>query len=196
MTVKQAVKYTFLNLFVILLGVFIIFKVWWSHGEIRFLGLFSFFLIGFGCLFLSISLTRIMIPIKTNFNFSTLVNKNKYQLLKNDIGSEKLTTINICYTSLFLILFAGSAYGIVTSVNSYEHYQLKTYGNLQKVKIEDIHSIGKGSKYAFFNFFLKDKKYSNNLPSKNFSIGDSAIIIFSTQNTDVIQWAEDFNVHE
>ncbi|ASK31917.1 hypothetical protein CEY12_18185 [Chryseobacterium sp. T16E-39] len=189
-------KNILLSFFAILLGAFIIFNVWWSHGGGRFLGIIAFFVIAGGSLFLSISLTKIMIPIQADISFSVLSEKDKYEILKRSIGQKKLKMINICYISLFLILFAATAVGLVISVNKYEKYQLKTYGLIQKVKINTIEHKGKGDPYAFFDFYLDGKKYSTDLSQKNYTVGDSATIIFSTDNTDIVDWAEDFNVSE
>lgn len=196
MTKKQAIKYSLIYISIILFGTFIAFKVWWTNGNEKFLGIIAFFLVGFGSLFLSISLTRIIIPTKTDFGISTLSDKKKYQALKDVVGSAKLKAINSSYLSLFIILFAGTAYVLVTSLNKYEKDQLKTFGQLQKVKIIDIRHKGKGTSYAFFDFYLEGKKYSNDLSPKNYNIGDSATIIFSTNNTDIVEWAEDFDTND
>ncbi len=196
MTIKQAIKFSFIYILTILFGVFIAFKVWWTNGDARFLGIISFVLVVFGSLLLSISLTRIIIPTKTDFSFSTLSDKKKYQILKDTIGSTKIKVINASYISLFLILFAGTAYGLVSALNKYKKDQLMTFGRLQKVRIKDIHRKGKGAPYAFFDFYLNGKKYTNNLSPKNYSIGDSATIIFSTNNTDIVEWADDFSAND
>lgn len=189
-------KNILLNLFAILLGVFIMFNVWWTHGGARFLAFIALFLIISGSLFLSISLTKIIIPTQADINFSVLSDKKKYQILKSSIGQKKVKIINICYLSLFLILFGVTAIGLIISVNKCEKYQLKTYGLIQKVKIKSIEYKGKGSPYAFFDFYLDGEKYSSNLTPKNYTVGDSAIIIFSTDNTDIVEWAEDFDANE
>lgn len=196
MTKTQALKYSLIYILLILLGVFIAFKVWWTNGDTRFLGIISFFLVGFGSFFLSISLTRLIIPTQTDFNFSTLSDKQKYKNLQKTIGTTKVKVINVSYISLFLIFFAGTAYSLVTSLTKYEKDQLKTFGQLQKVRINNIDYKGKGTSYAFFDFYLDGKKHSNNLDPKNYNIGDSVTIIFSTNNTDIVKWAEDVDPHD
>jgi hypothetical protein len=196
MTKIQAIKYSILYVLLVLLGTFIAFKVWWTNGVSRFLGIISFFLVGFGSLFLSISLTRIIITTETDFNFSILLDKQKCRTLKKEIGSTKVKFINLSYISLFLILFSGTAFGLATSLNKYKKDQLKNFGRLQKVRVNDIHYKGKGTPYAFFDFYLNGKKYTNNLSPKNYSIGDSATIIFSTKNTDIVTWADDFDSND
>ena len=196
MNQRQAIKYSLIYILTILFGAFIAFKIWWTNGDGRFLGIIAFFLVGFGSLFLSISLTRIIITTKTDFSFSTLSDKEKYQILKDTIGSTKVKVISVSYISLFLILFAGTTYGLVTFLSKYEKDQLKTFGRLQKVRITDIHYKGKGTPYAFFDFYLDGKKYTGDLSPKNYNIGDSATIIFSTNNTDIVKWADDYDTNE
>ncbi|MDN3674346.1 hypothetical protein QWY99_14905 [Flavobacterium branchiarum] len=193
MNKKQAIKYSLLNTILILVGAFILYKVWWTNDGAKFLGLIGYFLIGFGSLLLSISLTRIFISTKTDFDFTTLSNKIKYDILKETIGSSKVKVINTIYCSLTVIIFGGTAYYLVTSLNKYEKDQLKNFGQIQKVRINDIHYKGKGTPYAFFDFYLNGKKLTNNLNPKNYSVGDSATIIFSTHNTDIVKWADDFD---
>lgn len=196
MTKKQAIKYALIYTLIIFLGAFMAFKVWWTNDDSKYLGLVSFFLIGIASLLLSISLTRIIIPTTTDFSFSILSDKKKYQLLKDTIGPNKIRVINISYISLFLILSIAAAYGLVTSLDTYEKDQLKTFGQLQKVRITDIRYKGKGTPYAFFDFYFNNKKYTNNLSPKNYSIGDSATIIFSAHNTDIVKWAADYDAND
>ena len=196
MTKGKALKYSLINVLLIILGIFITFKVWWTNGDARFLGIISFFLVAFGSLSLSITLTRIIVPFQTDFSLSSLYDKKKYQILKETIGSTNVKVINVSYISLFIILFGGTAYGLFSSLNQHEIEQLKTFGRLQKIRIKDIQYKGKGTPYAFFDFYLNGKKYSNELSQKNFSVGDSATIIFSAYNTDIVKWADDFETIE
>ncbi|MCT2561361.1 hypothetical protein [Chryseobacterium herbae] len=193
---KENIKNILLSLFTIVLGAFIGFNVWWTDSGVRFLGLVAFFLIPIGSLFLSIALTKIMIPSQADISFSTLSDKDKYQILKNTIGPKKVKMINICYLSLFFIFCGATFLGLVISVNNHEKYQLTNYAVTQKVKIKAIEYKGKGSSYAFFDFYLDGEKYSTNLSRKNYSVGDSAVIIFSTHNTDIVEWAVDFDPNE
>jgi len=192
MTKRKAIKYLLLNSLLILVGAFILYKVWWTKDSARFLGLIGYCFVAFGSILLSVSLTRIIISSKRDFDFTTLSNKKKYQILKEAIGSSKVKVINTIYCSLSIILFGSTTYGLVAFLNKYEKEQLKNFGRLQKVRIYDIHYKGK-TQYAFFDFYLDGKKYSNDLNQKNFSVGDSATIIFSTNNTDILKWAEDFD---
>ncbi|SHG64915.1 hypothetical protein [Chryseobacterium sp. OV279] len=190
---KENIKNILLSLFTILIGAFIGFNVWWTDSGARFLGLVAFFLIPIGSLLLSIALTKMIIPTHANISFSTLSDRHKYQILKNTIGPKKVQMVNICYLSLFFIFCGATVFGLVISANNHEKYQLMNYGVTQKVKIKAVEYKGKGSPYAFFDFYLDGKKYSADLSQKDDKVGDSAVIIFSTHNTDIVEWAEDFD---
>lgn len=193
---KENMKNILLSLFTIVLGALILFNVWWTGSGARFLGLAGFFLIPIGSLFLGIALTKMIIPTQADISFSTLSDKDKYQILKNTVGAKKVKIINICYLSLFFIFCGATVFGLIISVNNHEKYQLTNYGVTQKVRISAIEYKGKGSPYAFFDFYLDGKKYSANLSQKDDKEGDSAVIIFSSHNTDIVKWAEDFDPNE
>jgi hypothetical protein len=195
MTKAQAIKYSLISILSILLGVFIVFKVWWTHDAARFLGLIGFVLVGFGSLLMSVSLTRIIIPTETVFGFSTITDPERYQMLKQRIGAVKAKTISAISSTLFIVLFGGTAYGLVTRIYKYEKDQLSTFGQTQEVVINDIGYKGKGTSYAFFDFYFNGKTYSNNLDPKDYEVGDSATIIFSTNDPDIVKWADDFDAN-
>ncbi|PBQ31906.1 hypothetical protein CNR22_09030 [Sphingobacteriaceae bacterium] len=174
------------------LGVFIAFTVSWTNGSARFFGILAFFLVGFGSLFGGVALTRLIIPCEYNYNLSTLSNSLNYKELKNKVG-RKIHLINITYISLFLFLFVISSYSYITLFHNHEFNQLKKFGQTQKVVITKTGHLGKGSSFAFFDFYFNDKKYSDHLSQKHFSEGDSETIIFSTQDPDIIEWVDDFD---
>ncbi len=75
----------------------------------------------------------------------------------------------------------------------YELNQLTQFGQTQKIIISDIHKLGRGTTYSFFNVQFRNKKLTRHLYQKSGqNIGDSSLIIFSADNTDIIKWAEDF----
>lgn len=96
------------------------------------------------------------------------------------------------YTSLTIIIFASTAYEVFNYVNEYKINQLKNFGQLQKVRINDIHRTTKGGPYVSFEFYFNGKKFEDRLSRNNYNVGDSAKIIFSTNNPDIVIWAEDF----
>ena len=193
MTKAEAIKYSLINILIIFLGALIAFKVWWTNDSTRLFGVISFFLIGFGSLFLSISLTRIIVPSTVNFNFSTLSDSQKYKIFKKTIGDKKVRIINLTYIFLFSVLFAITTYTLVLALNKYEQFQLINYGQIQKVIIKDIHHKGKGAPYAFFDFHLDGKIHTTDLSSSNYNIGDSVNIIFSTNDIDIVKWEDAFD---
>ena len=192
MTKIQALKYSLLNALLILIGAFIFYKVFWKNDGSRLLGLIGFCFVSFGSILLSVSLTRIIINTKTDFDFTTLSNPKKYQILKEKIGVTKLRVINTMYASLTIIIFASTAYEVFNYVNEYKINQLKNFGQLQKVRINDIHRTTKGGPYVSFEFYFNGKKFEDRLSRNNYNVGDSVKIIFSTNNPDIVIWAEDF----
>ncbi len=191
MTKLSAFVYTLFYFGLTSLGVFIAYAVNWTNSGAKYFGILAFFLVGFGSLFLSVALTRLMIPCKYNFDLSTLSNPLNYKELKNKIG-KKIHFINVTYISLFFILFAISAFSYVKFVDTHIKNQLLNYGQTQKVRITKIDYLGKGTPYAFFDFYYGGKKYSDRLSQRDFNPGDSAFIIFSTKNPVIIEWAGDF----
>ena len=97
---------------------------------------------------------------------------------------------------LFFCLGGSTIYYFIRLTNNYEENQLKEYGVVQKVRIKNIGRKGKGSEYAGFDYYLNDEVYSNDLVEKEFAIGDSVEIIFSSSKPDILQWAEDFNSND
>lgn len=174
------------------LGVFIMFTVTWANNGAGFFGIAGFFLIGFGSLYAGISLARLILPFDINFDFKLLSNKLLYNELKNKVGKTKVNIISITYISLFILLFAFSFYSYFKLTSSYEDDQLLINGETQKVYINKTAYQGKGGPNAYFDFYFNEKKYSDHLPKDNLEVGDSAIIIFSKQNPDIIKWYNDF----
>ena len=95
--------------------------------------------------------------------------------------------------TVFFLLIIGGSYLLIKSLNRYEIVQLKTYGQIQKVKIKEIRYKGKGTPYAFFDFYLEGKIYSKDLSPKDFNVGDSIRIIFSTADPNIVRYADDIN---
>jgi hypothetical protein len=174
------------------LGVFIMFTVTWANNGVGFFGIAGFFLIGYGSLYSSISIARLILPFDIDFNFKLMSDKLLYNELKNKVGKTKVKIISITYISIFIILFVFSFYTYFIAIDSYENEQLKINGETQKVLIYKTGYKGKGGEKAYFDFYYNEKKYSDHLPKDNLQIGDSAVIIFSKQNPDIIEWYNDF----
>ena len=196
MTKQEAIRYSIIYVALILLGFFISFKVWWTPGVARFLGLVALVFVFGGFLLLSFSLTRLLVATEVNFSFSTLSNKAHYQSFKKQVGSAVARKVSLIFMLLFFCLGGTTVYCFILFINNYEETQLKEHGVVQTVRIKDIERKGKGSEYAAFDYYLENKVYSNDLTQKDFAIGDSVEIIFSTKDPDIIQWAEDFNSND
>lgn len=169
------------------------FTVTWANNGAGFFGIAGFFLIGYGSLYAGISLARLILPFNINFDFKLLSNKLLYNELKNKVGKTKVNIISITYISIFILLFAFSFYSYFNLTSTYEDDQLLINGETQKVYINKTAYQGKGGPNAYFDFYCNGKKYSDHLPKNNLEVGDSAIIIFSKQNPDIIEWYNDFS---
>lgn len=192
MTKQKAIRYSIIYLALILAGFFIAFKVWWTPSGARFLGPVAFFFVFGGFLLLSFSLTRILVSTELEFSFSTLSNRLLYQSFKKKVGPAKANKVTAIFIMLFFLLGGSAGYYFVMYINRYEESQLKEYGQYQKVRIKDIQNKGKGQQYASFDYYVNEIRYSNDLDQKDFEIGDSVEIIFSTHDPDIILWADDF----
>ncbi len=194
MSKLQAIIYSIIYLVVIAIGLFIFFKAWWAPGYsiASFGGLVAFFLVSFGCMFLSISLTRIIINSKIDFGYYELNTVGHFKIFQSKVGKKKAAWISGMVIALFILLATLLFVYFGRFLKQYEVNQLRNFGQYQLVRITDIKRKGKGGPYAFFDYYFNGKKYSNDLLQKDFNIGDSVEIIFSTKNIDIIEWADEF----
>ena len=187
MTTARALIYSIANLCLIFLGVFIAFKVTWTKGPEAFLAIVAFVLV-FGCSgALAIALTKLIVPTNPSFD------ENNWKTFVKNEGKVKAGLIVFTCLSFFLTACSGAVYLYLVSVKKYEHYQLSNFGQTQKVLIKDIRYKGKGTPLAFFDYQAKGNLYTNDLAPKQFNIGDSALIIFSKENPDIVKWADEFD---
>lgn len=190
MTKKQALKRSLICLGVIAFSFLIMFKVWWTPSADRFMGIVAFLVAGFGFIVLSTSLTRLLVA--TDFGFSDIADQQAFNEFAKKVGYKKARRVATLVTCLFFGLVGPSVYFFYKATQQWETYQLTRYGQYQKVEIKDVRKKGKGRPYAFFDYYLNGKRYSNDLSQKDFNIGDSVEIIFSTEDPEILEWSEDF----
>lgn len=194
MTKKQALQRSLISTGVIAFGFLIAFKVWWTQSADRFMGIVAFFMVGIGFIVLSGALTRLMVAV--DFGLSDLSDQKAYYDLAKKVGTAIAKKVFTVFMSLFFFLFVLAVSFFFVVIGNYEHHHLKHYGQYQKVRITDIRMKGKGSTYAFFDFYFDGKKYSNNLEQKDFIIGDSVEIVFSAKDPEIIEWSQDFDIDD
>lgn len=190
MTKKQALKRSLICLGVIAFSFLILFKVWWTQSADKFMGVGAFLVAGIGLIVLSATLTRLLVA--TDFGFSDIADQQAFNEFAKKVGYQKARRVTTLVTCLFFGLAALSFYLFYKATQQWETYQLTRYGQYQKVEIKDVRKKGKGRPYAFFDYYLNGKRYSNDLSQKDFNIGDSVEIIFSTEDPEILEWSEDF----
>lgn len=192
---RQAIRYVFLNAFLIFAAYFIWFKVWWTKGSESNLGILSFIVVAISLFFLSMSLTRLFIPNEIEFGFSTFGSSKKenYTRFAEKIGPKKANHIMNIWILIYIFFAIIPAYIFYTQLNLYELTQLTNYGETQSVMVKEIEG-GKSGPYVAFDFYIDGKKYSDHLKmgDKNVNQGDQILVIFSKKNPDIIKYLDDY----
>lgn len=182
--------FAFVSFCFILLGIFVLFKVTWSKDADSFLGLAGYALVVGSAYFFTMFLYKFLLP--ANFGFNAMGGNKNLPEMKKQYGAGKMRMLFVGFFAVFLLVVAAAGYLYYVLVKRYEERQLGDYGQLQKVRIKKIDYKGKGSPYAFFDFTFNGDTISEELSRKGLNEGDSAVIIFSTQDVRVVKWAEDF----
>lgn len=192
---KQAIRYIFLNAFLIFAAYFIWFKVWWTKGSESNLGILSFIVVAIALFFLSMSISRLFVPSHIDFGFSTFGSSNKenYKRFAEKIGLKKANQIMNIWILTYIFFAIIPAYIFYTQLNSYEMFQLTNYGETQSVMVKEIEG-GKSGPFVAFDFYIDGNKFSDHLKmgDKNINQGDQILIIFSKNNPNIIKWLDDY----
>jgi|ERR1043165_1760330 NADH:ubiquinone oxidoreductase subunit 5 (subunit L)/multisubunit Na+/H+ antiporter MnhA subunit len=164
------------GLLAIVAGVKTFIAVWWSTGPEKFACLLAWFLIGFGALWFTRGLFEIFLPGGTGSSSADKQSEFKRNAM--------LTTACL----LFIALIVGSGYYIWYTVKTTEHNQLAEFGITKKIGIKKL--AYRRSLRASFDFEFDHNLFSASLPASNYREGDSACITFSSQNPEIVRWAE------
>jgi len=186
-TFRQIFIQTIFYGLLIVLGLYIGFLVHWTHSGVRLMGILACIIVGFGSLLFAISLTKLFFPDFREIDLGSLFNREKYNMFKKTLGRQFKIFITT-YISIWLITFVGCGYWYFSFTSTYKIRQLEKYGQIQKVKVNDIvifHNLGR---QVEFDYYFKNEKYTNRLLSDDIQIGDSVDIFFSTQNPDLVSW--------
>lgn len=93
---------------------------------------------------------------------------------------------------VFSIIVLLGFYRMFDAIKQHENFELNNHGKYQKVLIKSIGYKGKGSPYAFFDYEYNNELYTGSLNTNNYTEGDSAYIIFSTQEPEIVVWADEY----
>ncbi len=182
----KAVGYAVLNIGLILLGVLLAYKNTWTTGSGVILGGIGFLLV-LGCSgILAMVITKLVLPTDPLFD------SNDWKTFKANVGAPKARRVLALFIVLFLFSFSGAVSLYIQVTRTHQFTQLRNFGQTQKVRIKDIDYKGKGTPYAFFDYYSNGATYSQTLDPRNYEIGDSAVIIFSVMDPDIVMWADEF----
>jgi hypothetical protein len=186
--------YSFLSIGLIALGIIIAYSAALTNGAKECFFVLGFFLLPIGSLLFGAFFTQIFASNQVEGYFKIEDSKMNNQKLKTKRVKEKTKSIKGVSLVLFIVMFVFSAYYLFALVENYKIIQLKNYGETQNVFIRKT-GVNR-SATAYFDFYYDGKTYSNNLSQNGLEVGDSAIIIFSRQNPNVVKWLNDFNTEK
>jgi hypothetical protein len=194
MNKRQTIKWCGIYLLLLAIGYLLLFTFHWSIDSRRFLSLAGFLLVVYSSFQLAFKLTLLLFPSAKHLNFSTFRNKEKTHSFKSVNTKGNRITLVLCLLIVLILVLPMFTYFKGTSI--YERNQLINFGQVQKVLIHDTKQM-KRSTYAVFHFFFNGNRLESHLLQKKWlHVGDSSFIIFSTDNTDIVQWADDFKNQE
>lgn len=192
--VKEIAKFTglLLSFVIAVAGLLLLNKFVWKQDAKRFIAFLGLLIAVTGAYLFCYYLTRLLVKHGGHFKLSSLTSEAGFMLFKEKAGNRVAKKTSRIFGITFITVFAPLIFFSVKYFNNYQEKQLKQYGEFRKVRVDDVRKKGKGGPYAFFEFSYKGKKYLTNLYNNGFHTGDSAEIIFSTQNPDIVMWGEDY----
>ncbi len=177
----------------IVTGLFIMFKFYLAQDFKKWFVFAVLTLSSYFTIKLIAEITNLLYPATGGFDLSILFKKEKYKKFagRSSDANKQIWTFFI----LSIVAFIAGAFAFSNFTKFYKLKQLTKFGQTQKIIISNIHKLGKGSNYSFFNIHLNGKKVVRHLYKKSGqNIGDTCLIIYSTENVDIIEWAEDFKL--
>ena len=183
MRTKHLVK-TFIYLAFVLAGLLLVFRYNWSRDLSRWLALAGLILAVLCGIAFCASLVRVFFPhfhpahVTGRFAYLRYKQQHKYAAQSSWLFLFLVISLMIA----LVWLYAGGT-GIV------ERYHFDRYGRTQKVVIREIRTIGR-TPYALFDLPVGGDTTSGQLPQQEgLRAGDTATVIYSILNPDIIDWA-------
>lgn len=170
-------------------GLFFTFNYWWNKIDLSFLNVaVSFYSYSLSSLLLANFVTQKFIaPSDSNFS-SFIIDEKKLDQIIEKIGKEKYQ--NVKRKNGFLFAGIATIYLVInyTFMNSYEKYQLKNYGEVKEVKIENKSKNIKGLDFTTIEYENIEKELFLN----SYKIGEKQKIIYSKKNPKIAEWLEEY----
>lgn len=157
--------------------------------ELKFPAILSMWIAWFGCLYAGFLICRLTVVKALGTRFIGLIELTDSNFFLKELGKAKATTFKLLFSiSSFTIL------GIVLCIfvihtNFHESEQLKRYGTLEKVVVKKVF-FDKSGRHIYFEFDFNQNRYHKELHSEVYENGDTALIIFSYKNPNIVKLAK------
>jgi hypothetical protein len=170
---------------IVVLSLYIFYKVTWLPNSENFAGIPAIAGILLGSLLFSINLFKWLIPFEPELSTLALMDRSSDYDYKK-IHGNKFRNFSNLYIFTWILLLAGIIYWYATTTTRYRKEQLQGHAKFQKVLITDSHY--KKGRVVEFDFDWKGKHYFNSLSSETIQPGDSVLIVFSTEDPNIVSW--------
>lgn len=191
---NNSLTYLISAISLILIGIYIGYKLYWTEKIYGTLtngssDVFVFFLFGISALFLSVFISKAKnYPV----NIFTKIDKKKRLKIIEKIGNEQYNSFEkknaLTFAFIFLFLFIII---YIKGFSTFENYQLKKNGKRIDVKIIEIRNGPKGNKVAHFEFKHNESNIKKELYLKDYQKeGEYYPIVYSLNDPRIIRWVE------
>src|SRR5690606_23529311 len=109
------------------------------------------------------------------------------EMFQKEFGKKNAIKFKNSITFIAFPILIFTIFGYLFSINSYGNNQIKNYGEIENINIQDIRYDIKKNPFIFFKY--NQGKDSTNLSNdKNFQIGNKVQIIYSKKNPKIIKF--------
>ncbi len=197
MNTKIIITYLIVYILLNSIGVCIAFHFWWTDSlnlsSLTKESLSLLMSVGFcwiGILYLSILIVRKFIVKINNQQFIGPIDLASNEMYQKEIGVKNATKFKNSLTFVAFAILILSIIAFITSMNSYEVYELSIYGKVEKVKVKKIRNDVKKKSYIFFEY-NNSKNETNLWNEKKLKAGDEVIVVYSIKNPKIINYANE-----
>lgn len=176
-----------------LAGAFLIYEFFFTTSLLQHVGTFGFLMCAVVYFSLIKSLTWLLIPkVVTYYKMPSVPTSEAFNRLKEEVGGQITNLYGFLMLFWMFALPIGTGYVVYTQAKSYQHTQLTTNSTTYKARIKRLEQ--KSNSYSVFAVFdvVVDGKWIErrlDLHDRKYNVGDSAVVRFSKDDIDIIEWA-------
>lgn len=197
MNTKIIIAYLILYILLNSIGVCIAFHFWWTDSlTLSFLEKESLLLLlsvgvcWIGILYLSILIIRKFIVKIPNQKFIGPIDLVSNEMYQKEIGIKNATKFKNSLTFIAFPILIITIIIFITSMNSYEVYELSIYGKVEKIKVKEIKNDIKQNPYIYFEYNNYENE-TNLWNEKKLKVGDEVFVVYSIKNPKIINYANE-----